>query len=737
MIYIVLFLALYSPALYAGEKSPLRGIINRSFEVVEIDTCRDAVRMRGVVRLVRGERVALFQTLGSNKQIVLTSVDTIDGGWVHLSTSLRAMLDVSQGVQLVTVASAANAVVDSEVTCAPWDGVRGGVLIIERTDTLFVNNSINVSTRGFRGGTPGAARADRASGDTIPHRFLNQSGEGVERLSARKRSDKATVSQGGGRGGARNGGGGGGGSSMAGSNGATQCSAFDDRYSGGVGGQSVALDDAAVEAVFGGGGGAGHQNDHSNSRGGNGGGIIILRAAVLVAEAGAVVRARGEDGPAVRDDGAGGGGAGGTIVIDADTIIGVLNADVNAGKGGKADGRLYTYGSGGGGSHGRIVVTHASVLENITGGEVAVVVRALPAETLHGRKAQVASVVSNPICQGEVAEIVIGQDTIRTQPLTKTSWIRVKLESASGCVYTDSVQVRVRRIENLALPADTSITIGDSIVLYVPTFYKKVLWSNGESTYRFVIRDSGWYWVGVTDTSGCTIRSDSMYVNVRARRPRIILSVDDASGRPGDYVHVVVRAQTFDTLVAGVQITGVLSSRLTLLVPAKRGLLPTQRGYSRSKAQSYVPFTFTIDAGVGGADRPRSSVHMLTYQCALGDADSSELILDSIRVVGADAMIEHHGVFRLDGVCRTGGVARLFDPWGRSLEVERVDELTLRVTTSATVMGVFDLVGRRLNVSARRDGQSTLLTFATMPAREVYLTLVFGGVVRTAALWLR
>lgn len=727
---LLLCVVFYTSEVYADDKATLRGMVNRSFEVVDFDTCRNAVRIRGFVRLASGTRVALFQTLGGNRQIVLTSIDTVDAGWIHLSTSINTPLDISHGVQLVTIASATSAVVDAEIVCAPWDGVRGGVIVLECTDTLFVNNLINASARGFRGGAPGTARADRSAGDTIPNPYLNQSGEGVERLTARRRTDKATVSQGGGRGGARNGGGGGGGSSEAGSQGGMQCSAFDGPYSGGLGGQRVALDDSNVEAVFGGGGGAGHQNDHSNSRGGNGGGVVMLRARVIVTNSQSEIRARGEDGPSVRDDGAGGGGAGGTVVLDVDTIVGRLTVDVQQGKGGVAEGRLFTYGSGGNGSAGRIVVTRASVADHISNGDVDVAVRRLPSQKVHTRRASVANVITNPICQGESARIVIGADTIRTQPLAKTTWIRVMLESASGCAYTDSVQVRVRRIENLTLPADTTIAIGDSIVVSVPAVYRDVVWSTGQTTHRIVIRDSGWYWVRVVDTSGCTIRSDSMFVSVRARRPRIILSVDDASGRPGDYVSVVVRAQTFDTLTQPIRIAGVLSSRLTVLVPSN------QR-YARSRTQSFVPFDLTVSGGGGGANLQESSIQVLRYRCALGDADTSQLLLDSIIVIGADAIVERHGLFRLDGVCRAGGVARLFDPWGNALEIERVDELTLRVNTSSIVIGVFDLVGRRLDVSARREGRSTLLTFATMPAREVYLTLASHGIVRTATLWMR
>ncbi len=708
----------------------LRGIVNRSYAIVEVDTCRDAVRVHDGVRLVQGQRVVLFQTFGSNRQPMWTNVDTTEGRWVYLSTSIQTTLDVSKGVQLVTAPSVRSAVIDSVITCASWDGQRGGIIAIECADTLFVNNKIDASARGFRGGQPGAARADRSHGDTMPSPFLNQSGEGVERLAARKRVDKATVSQGGGRGGARNGGGGGGGGASAGGQGGPQCSAFEGPYVGGGGGQLVALDDTIVEAVFGGGGGAGHQNDHSNSRGGNGGGIVLLHARVLVADTASAVRANGEHATSVIDDGAGGGGAGGTVVFDMDTIIGMLSVEVIGGNGGNASGRLYNYGSGGDGALGRVVLTLPSLSGGMQTGVREVLVREPSSVQFHRGRARVASVVTNPICANEVAKIVVGMDTITTQPLTKTSWISVKMESIGGCIYTDSVQVRVRNIEGLALRADTTITIGDSIVLSLPTIYTQVLWNNGESTHRIVIRDSGWFWVRVVDTSGCLLRSDSMHVSVTARRPRIFVSVDDASGRPGDNAHIVVRAHTTDTRTKAVRITGVLSSRLSLLVPSSRG-------YGRTKTQSFVPVALTIGADDAMPVWTGSSSQSLVYRCALGDSDTSDLVIDSVQAIGADVIVERRGVFRLEGVCREGGATRLFDPWGGVLNAERVDELTLRVTTDASVVGVFDLLGKRLDVFSRVESRATLLTFATVPAREIYLTLKSAGTVRTMVLWMR
>lgn len=728
----------------------LRGIVNKSYGVIEIDTCRDAVRLLGGTHLKRGQRVVLYQTLGRNRRPLWTTVDTTANGWVYITTSLQTPLDLAMGVQLVSVASARTASINGAVTCSAWDGIRGGVIAVECTDTLFINNVIDASARGFRGGSPGIALANRSHDDNSVDKAINQSGEGVERLSARKRVDKSMLSQGGGRGGARNGGGGGGGAASDGGQGGKQCFAIDSGYVGGRPGLAVALDDTNVETVFGGGGGAGHQNDHADSRGGHGAGIILIRAKTLVVPDTMVgIRARGEYGPAVSDDGGGGGGAGGTVVLDVDTVVGLLHVDVRGGDGGGTNGLLFCYGAGGGGSGGRILLTSSALRNSLVvrldagqggqsgsdecpaehhgaqGGVGEINVRQYRSERHRTPASVVATVVVNPICPGDVARLVLGPDTITTQPLYTSTWIAFAMQSADGCVYTDSVQVRVRRIEGFVLRSDTTITRGDSIVMNIPASYSFVEWSTGERSHRIVIRDSGTYWVRVVDNNGCTLPSDSMRVSVTARRPRIFVSVDDASGRPGDNVHAVVRARTDDTLSTPLRIEGSLSSQLSLLVPATRE-------YRRSKRLSFVPVAMTL--GTTGANATSLTI---PYRCALGDADTSVLQLDSMRVYGADVIVERQGVFRLDGICRAGGTVRLFDPWGSALTIERVDDVTLRVNSNATVVGVFDVLGKRLDIASKAESNATLLTFGVAPAREIYLALIANGVTKTRVLWLR
>ncbi|MDZ4745118.1 MAG: hypothetical protein SGJ05_03850, partial [bacterium] len=219
----------------------LHGIVNRSYAVIAIDTCRDAVRLLDDIQLASGQRVVLYQAFGYHRQPVWTSVDTSEGGWIYLTSSLPSTLDGTLAVQLITVQRAISARTSDTIRCIAFDGLRGGVIAIECTDTLYVNNVIEASRCGFRGGLPGAARADKAGGDSVMHWTLGQNGEGIERLAARKRTDKTVLTQGGGRGGARNGGGGGGGNVADGGAGGWQCSAFTGAYVGGASGRHLIL----------------------------------------------------------------------------------------------------------------------------------------------------------------------------------------------------------------------------------------------------------------------------------------------------------------------------------------------------------------------------------------------------------------------------------------------------------------------------------------------------------------
>jgi len=383
------------------------------------------------------------------------------------------------------------------------------------------------------------------------------------------------------------------------------------------------------------------------------------------------------------------------VMIDTDTIIGSLHVEAHGGDGGNTLGRLYCFGAGGSGSGGRVGFTNTtpmattitdvrsgvaglasvrgqsgvvspceSMHDGAQGGTGHLAMQRYSEQPMHERRASVASVLVNPISPGDIASIIHGSDTLLTQPLDKSTWIKLQLRSADGCAYADSVHVHVRR------------------------------------------------------TPG--------------KRPRIFLSVNDASGRPGENVHIVVRAYTYDTLAQPVNLRGRLTSRASLLVP---NTLTAEY----SKRLSSVAFILSLG-------EPASTSESISYRCVLGDADTSELVLDSVHADEADVVVERRGVFRLTGVCVAGGRSRLFDPWGGVISIERVDDVTFRINTSAVVIGAFDMVGKRLDAALSyetgvtalsNERGTTVLSLKTKPARELYLTLMAHGMPRTMVLWLR
>jgi len=57
----------------------------------------------------------------------------------------------TDAIQLVKVAySSSNLTITGTVTALPWDGSKGGIVVIETDGTLSLNANINVRGQGFR-----------------------------------------------------------------------------------------------------------------------------------------------------------------------------------------------------------------------------------------------------------------------------------------------------------------------------------------------------------------------------------------------------------------------------------------------------------------------------------------------------------------------------------------------------------------------------------------------------------
>jgi hypothetical protein len=302
----------------------------------------------------------------------------------------------TDAIQLVKVAySNSNLTITGTVTALPWDGSKGGIVVIETDGTLSFNANINVRGQGFRGGlysinggSSNACEAGTYFGAADDQ--AGRKGEGVANWPGFNHyAYRGKLASGGGGGNNHNTGGGGGSNYGAGGQGGwTSCGSrwwcpnFNVANSGwGYGGVALSsyLNAPAMRAFMGGGGGGGHQNNDEGGQGGNGGGIVLIRAATIVGNDFQIIAAgdSGRRDPAIcggrtyaGNDGAGGGGGGGSVILLCNTYAGTLTIDVQGGRGGNCSQQFCScridHGPGGGGGGGYVAFSTAAVPAGIT-----------------------------------------------------------------------------------------------------------------------------------------------------------------------------------------------------------------------------------------------------------------------------------------------------------------------------------------------------------------------------------
>jgi hypothetical protein len=237
-----------------------------------------------------------------------------------------------QKIRLVRVPSFKRVIVDGagELTVAPWDGDKGGLLVMQVDEFLRIANGgrLHVDGKGYRGAA-GAPKSGTASAGEALEAFPSATGgRGGEN------GDKAA-------------GGGGGAAAEAGTDGS-------DRDGGrGSNGGSAYITTPLMDRIFlGGGGGAGGVNpqssqDDTSGAGGAGGGAILIWTRTLnlngvLSSRGAVGKVGDSRGGAV---GGGGGGAGGSIAIITERVAVYEQSDLSAQGGAGGASALLTQGS--------------------------------------------------------------------------------------------------------------------------------------------------------------------------------------------------------------------------------------------------------------------------------------------------------------------------------------------------------------------------------------------------------
>lgn len=298
-------------------------------------------------------------------------VEKIQGNSVRFVYELENIYNFDVGhVQVIKVPTFRKYKIDALHTVPAWNGVSGGVFVLNVEDTLFLNNAIDVSGKGFRGGL--VTKSSTYTCNQLNFFYPISSplgglkGEGIAIVGNGRLRGRGSLANGGGGGNDTNSGGGGGSNGGRGGNGGRQwegCNSTIDN--GGEGGRKLISTPSQNRFFLGGGGGAAHDNDNNSDNGGSGGGIVIINGGVLVGNG--VINANGENCSnaksqlAVNGDGQSGGGAGGTVAINS-TKVSQIRIHARGGNGGSVF-VSQKHGPGGGGGGGVIFTNNAINLE--------------------------------------------------------------------------------------------------------------------------------------------------------------------------------------------------------------------------------------------------------------------------------------------------------------------------------------------------------------------------------------
>ncbi len=382
------------------------GIINDYTPVLAFNPCTNLVTVADAGAFKTGDTVLMIQMQGaiidSNNTAAFGGVTDYknagnytfnfvkgkSGNIIELKNTITRGFDVPNGkVQLIRVPYFNTANITSTLTCLPWDGAKGGVLVFNARDNVQLNANIDVSGKGFRGGNSANTGSQVLSCMQnnyfypAPSTIAAAKGEGIALISTGKSYGKGALANGGGGGLGHNSGGGGGSNATSGGFGGYQLEAcgnapFDNR---GIGGKPLLYSNAQNKIFMGGGGGSGHVDNIGGSamQGGNGGGIVIIQTTNM-SSAGYAILSKGGDAPQCTSpafanchDAGGGGGGGGAILINAATYANTLQLNVAGGKGGDISifniaagaGRI---GPGGGGGAGVTWLNAPSKPANVT-----------------------------------------------------------------------------------------------------------------------------------------------------------------------------------------------------------------------------------------------------------------------------------------------------------------------------------------------------------------------------------
>ncbi len=375
-------------------------------------------------------------------------------------------------IQMVSVPEFPNPTVVANLTCLPWNGTVGGILAFETPGTLTLNDSIDVSGNGFRGGQflgGSFSCASNAFFESLASGNEGEKGEGIADYILGQECGAGKLVNGGGGAYAGNAGGGGGANGGTGGLGGNQYSGCNLNPKNGIGGLALARTN---DYMYFGGGGGGPERDNAQPifPGGNGGGLIYIIANNIVGN-NQYILSNGDSVQTFGDEGGAGGGAGGSIYLVSNTFTGSLNVEANGGNGSSSLNTVFgnqCHGPGGGGGGGLVGFTQASI----------------PAGVTTSYTGGAGGLVLNP-----------------ASPCYNTSY-----GATDGTMGLDLFNFTpfVASPINVALGPDQPICIGQTITLDAGAGYASYLWDDNSTGQTRAVTNPGTYYVYVVGLDGCS-----------------------------------------------------------------------------------------------------------------------------------------------------------------------------------------------------------------------------------------
>jgi hypothetical protein len=147
-------------------QTDVSGIINEYSQVTAFSPCNNSVTVGNTTPFAAGDRALIIQMKGATINLTNTAafgdiidlgdagnyefveIAAVNGNDIQFTNTLLNSYTVSGLVQLITVPQYTDMTVTGTITCQPWNGTVGGVLVFEASGTVTLNGDIDVKGNG-------------------------------------------------------------------------------------------------------------------------------------------------------------------------------------------------------------------------------------------------------------------------------------------------------------------------------------------------------------------------------------------------------------------------------------------------------------------------------------------------------------------------------------------------------------------------------------------------------------